>query len=133
MQLEFSEIRKGSVVLIITEAISHFKDVTPLAIFWLFLKYLPGGIKTLSEATKNFADSYKAIQEGKLVRENRKQLKERLKHDEALQELDDKQINELIALLADLETSERRKLPASTRFAKKYVKSVKISLKERGK
>lgn len=131
MQLELSEIRKGSVELIIAEALSHFKDATPLVIVWLFLKYVPGGIKTLSEATKNFADSFKSIEEGRMVRENRKQLKEKIKKDEHLQSLDDKQINEVITLLANLEVSERRKLPAARRFAWKYIKSVKLEVRKK--
>ncbi len=130
-QLEISEVRRGSIELIITEALLYYKDATLLLILWLFLKYFPAGIKMLSESTKNFADSYKSIEEGRLIRENRKQLKEKMKHDELLQELDDKQINQMITMLADLETAERYNLPAATRFAFKSVESVRIVLKKR--
>jgi hypothetical protein len=58
-QLEISEIRQNSIELFITEIISRFQDATVLVIFWLFLKHLPSAIKTLLEASKNFADPLK--------------------------------------------------------------------------
>lgn len=130
-QLQISEIRQGSIELVITEALLYFKDATLLLILWLFLKYFPAGIKTISEATKYFADSYKSIEEGRLVREHRQQLKEKMKQDELLQKLDDKQLSQLIVLLADLETAERKNLPAATRFAFKSVEAVRIVLRKK--
>jgi len=73
-QLRITEIRKGSVELIIAEAVSHFQDATPLVILWLFLRYVPGILQSASEASKNVADAYRSLQEGKLVAQNRKQL-----------------------------------------------------------
>lgn len=131
LQLELTEIRKGSTELVITEILSHFRDTFPLVILWLFLKYFPTLFKTIAEGTKNFADAYKSFEEGRLVRENRKRLKEEIKHDEHLQKLDNNQINQLVALLASLEAIESRKLPAAARFNQKYVKSVTISVKDR--
>lgn len=129
VQLEITEIRKGSIELVITEILSHFRDSFPLVILYIFLKYFPSGVKTISESTKNFADSYKSIEDARLVRENRKKLKAEMKRDEVLQHLDNKQINQLSALLASLEMTERRKLPAAMRFGRKYVKAVTISVK----
>jgi hypothetical protein len=130
-QLELTEIRKGSIEIVIIEILSHFRDTFPFVILWLFLKYFPTGFKTISEATKNFADSYKSIEEGRLVRENRKRLKDEIKRDELLQKLNNDQINQIIALLASLEMNEHRKLPAATRFSQKYVKSVTIRVKKK--
>lgn len=87
------------------------------------------GLKTISESTKNFVDSYKNIEEARLVRENRKKLKAEMKRDEVLQHLDNKQINQLSALLASLEMTEHRKLPSAMRFGRKYVKAVTISVR----
>src|ERR1700730_13881137 len=100
-QLQISEVRRGSIELIIREALSYHNDPTLILILWLFLKYFPVGIKMISESTKNFADSYKSIEEGKLVRENRKNLKEKMKHDELLKKLAEKKKKLLIRLLTD--------------------------------
>jgi hypothetical protein len=131
MQLEITEIRKGSTEVLIVEFLSHFRDTFPFVILWLFLKYLPIGFKAISEGTKNFADAFKSFEEGRLIRERRKQLKDEMKSDEHLRQLSNTQINRLMALLASLETDEGRTLPAATRFAQKYVKSVTITVKKR--
>ncbi len=60
-QLKISEVRTGSFELVILQEVGSY--ITPLAILWLVLKYLPIAIKTTSEATKNFSDSYKNLQE----------------------------------------------------------------------
>jgi hypothetical protein len=65
---------------------------------WLFLKYIPLGFKVISEATKNFADSYKTMQEARLVSQNRKRLQEEMKRDAYLQKLSNRKLNQLIVL-----------------------------------
>lgn len=62
-QLKVNEIRSGSFELVILQEISS--HITPIAILWVVLKYLPVAIKTTSEAAKNFSESYKNIQEGR--------------------------------------------------------------------
>jgi hypothetical protein len=131
VQLEISEIRKGSIDLVSTEILSHFRDTFPILILYFFLKYFPIGLKTISEATKNFTESYKSLEEARIVRENRKKLKAEMKRDEVLQNLDRKQINQLSALLASLEMTEQRKLPAALRFSRKFVRSVTIRIRRR--
>lgn len=130
-QLAISEIRKGSIELVIAEALLYYKDATLLLILWLFLKYFPPGIKTMAEAAKYFAESYKTVEEGRLIRVNRQQLKAKMRQDELLKALDDKQLNQLITLLVDLETAERKNLPAARRFAFKSVEFVKIVLRRK--
>ena len=125
-QLRISEIRKGSIEAVIVQAISHFKDATPLAILWLYLKYLPNAVKLFSEVVKNTADAYKSYEDGRLTRENRKNIREELKHDEALAKLDPNRINQIAALLEDLQAKESNYLAGPIRFAQEEVESVEL-------
>jgi hypothetical protein len=131
-QLEIAKISKGSLDISIVDVFSQFHDAIPLLMLWLFLRYVPAGLKAISEVTKNLADSFKAIEEGRLTRLNRKKLKEDLQGEERLRVLNTAQINELVALLASLEIEEHRTLPAAVRFSEKYVKDVTIMTKKRG-
>jgi hypothetical protein len=124
--LRVTEIRKGSIEIILAQMISHSKEATSLAILWLFLKYLPSAIKSSSEVVKNFADSYKSIEEAKLIRQNRKHLREEIKKDEALAKLDPKRLNQLVVLLEDLQAKESQQLTAPVRFAQEDVKSIEL-------
>lgn len=125
-QLRITEVRQGSLEVIVAEAISHYREATPLAVLWLFMKYLPNAVKSLSEVAKNAAETYKTIEEAKLTRENRKHLREDIKKDEALAKLDPTRVNQLVALLEDLQAKESRQLPAPIRFAQEDVKSVEL-------
>lgn len=125
-QLQITEIRKGSIEVVISQAISQFTNATPIAILWLFLKYLPNAVKSFSEVTKNTADAYKSYEEGRLARENRKKLREDIKKDEALAKLDSNRVNQIATLLDDLQAKEQGRLAAPIRFAQNDVESVEL-------
>jgi hypothetical protein len=129
-QLEISEIRKSSIELLIKEVISGFQDASPLVILWLFLKHLPSAVKTLSEASKNFADSYKSYEEAALVRENRRCLRAELQQDETLQKLGDRRLAQVIVLLEASQGQEGRRLAAPVGFAQKYIKSLILRIRK---
>jgi hypothetical protein len=129
-QLEIAQIRKGSLELVIAEILSNFKDATPLAILWLFLKYLPSTIKALSEAAKNSADAYKSIEEARLTRANRQRLRDEVSQDEILQKLDASRQKQIVVLLEALQVKESRYLATPVRFAREHVKSVTIEVKQ---
>ena len=128
-QLRITEVRHGSLEIVIAEVISHYREATPLAVLWLFLKYLPSATKSLSEIVKNSADAYKSVEsveEARLTRENRKRLREDIKKDEALAKLDTNRVSQLVALLEELQANESRQLSAPIRFAQDEVKSVDL-------
>jgi hypothetical protein len=125
-QLRISEIRSGSIEIVILELLSRFTDATPLVILWLFLKYLPTVVKGLPEGAKAAVDAYKTYQEAALIRENRKRLREEVKRDEVTQQLSTARLKQLVGLLDFLQEAEAKQLPASVRFAKEKVEAVEL-------
>lgn len=99
-QLDISEIRKGSIEVVISESVSNLREAASLIALGIFLKYLLESLKTISETKKNFADSYKSTQEARLAKENRKKLKRERKRDEFLESLTDTQREQLIELFS---------------------------------
>jgi hypothetical protein len=69
-RLEIAEIHKSDLEIIFRVTYSHAETATIIVIL-LFLRSLPNVIKLLSESAKNFAEAYKAIEEGRLAHENR--------------------------------------------------------------
>lgn len=59
-----------------------------------------------------------------MVRERRRQLREEIKQDQELTNLDNNRKNEIVAFLDLLYWNERRQLPAAQRFAAKYVQKI---------
>lgn len=137
-QLQITQVRQGSLEFIIAQIIEHPQVVMPLAILFLFLKYLPGALKGLSEAAKNTADTWKSIADGwksiedaKLARLNRKRLKATMQQDDILKQLDANRLNQLVALLDALQAMESRNLPAPTRFAENQVQSIDLTVRDK--
>lgn len=129
-QLNISEVRKGSTELIVADVITQVIQVTPYVLLLLFIRYLGIGIKGASEVSKNFADSYKSTQEGKLAKLNQKKILQDMEADENLKDLTSSQRRQLINLLVELENVERKRIPAARRFVQKSVKEVKIARKK---
>lgn len=130
-QLRIAEIRKGSIELVITEVISNFHEAMPLVILYLFLKYLPGAIRTFSEFARNSADTWRSVEEAKLTRLKRKRLRQNIQQDETLKKLGAKRLNQLVELLDVLQNKENRNLSTSSRFADNHVRSIIISAKDK--
>ena len=119
-QLEVS-FRHGSLNVIISAFVSHIGDVTAIVVLRYLLKYLPTGLKDVAAA-------YRDYEEGKLVRERRRKLREEVKEDQELAAFDGHRKNEIVAFLDMLYWAERRQLPAAQRFAVRYVQRVIILL-----
>ena len=130
-QLEISTIRKGSIELLFVEVISHIHDATPLAVLWLFLKYLPKLSDTSLEINGNLFSSFRDLPEEYVAKESRKHIRAQLKQDDLLVNLDARRLNQLAFLLDNLYSRETRLLPAAQRFAQKNVKVVSIRIKDR--
>jgi hypothetical protein len=118
-QLEITEIRKGSIELIISQVISEFRGVAVLIVLWQVLKQLP-----------NVVAAFKDYQEGMLARQNRKRIKQEMKQEASLQKLKGKRFDELVTLVNNLLTSEHKHLSAPIRFARTRVKFVIIKIKD---
>jgi len=161
-QLQIREIRKGSIEIIIEQAIATANDKTPIIITGLFLKYLPAIIKTASDSVKTFAEAHKIYQEGEEIRENRKfiesksqaelakskaetintiedsrltrgtrrQLRQKMKEDDLLKTLDDRRLRQLATLIEDIHSKEGKHLPAAERLAEQKVLSVELNVKD---
>lgn len=132
-QLRIHEIRKGSIELVIARSVVQPEDATPLAVLWLCLRYLLTWIelssetaKIRSEASHDSAYGYGGLYEDRLAKEHRGRLKAGLKQDKALEELDNRKVSRLAALLEELYAVERERLPASARFAQKSVQEVAL-------
>ncbi len=119
-QLEISEIREGSLELVISKIASEYKNVAALFVLWQILKQLP-----------NVTAAYKNFYEGVLARRNAKRIKEEMKREAYLQQLDKKRFNQLASLVNSLISSEKKNLSAPTRFARNSVKTVVIVVRDK--
>ena len=73
--------RQGSLDVILSALLSHIDSVTAIVVLRYLLKYLPTGLKEVAAA-------YRDYEEGRLVRERRRQLREEVKKDQELTMLD---------------------------------------------
>ena len=121
-QIAISTIKTGSIEVIISEILSKI-DPQTLAVIWLVLKFLPSTIKNLTGA-------YKDIEESRLIRLNRKLIKEKMRSDKILANLDSNRINQLAKIVNFFVDLENRKVPAVIRFSKYFVKKISIHIKQ---
>ena len=157
-QLRISEIRRGSIELVITETITRLSDAALFVFSLIFLRSLPGlaeATKILADAYKSFeegrltneqrrqlaaesnanrakirAETYKLLEEGKVARANRKRLRTELKKEHALANLNSKQLASLVSLLEAVQIAESKAIPAASRFAEEDVESIKIAVRD---
>ena len=123
--LEISKIKEGSWELILETALSYLKQSEILLIIWLAIKYLPQAAQTLASA-------YNEYQQGRLARVNRKRISMQMEEDEKLMNLDPKRRRDLIALIDILYTKEVGKLTRASRFARRGLMDVNISVRKNG-
>lgn len=139
IQLQVTEVRFGSMEIIIARQIAEF--LTPLAILALLLKYLPDALKTSSEAYKNWKEAkyripaeseklnreaIKIDEETKVVILNRKKLEIELRNDEKLFGIEDKHLKQIPQMMKEIYSKELADLPKARKFAIDNVKEVKI-------
>lgn len=128
-QLQISEVRKGSIDLVIAQAIQTIEsqtDVIQIIVLWLALRYL----KAVAEIISYFSQAFRDYEEGQLAKINRKRIVEEMKRDQALQQLSPERKRQLAMLLDKLYSAEDRHLPAAIRFDQKYVLEVTIKVKQ---
>lgn len=128
--LKISEIKKGSIVLLIQDILRLLQAEKAL-IFYLLIKFLPSSIKSGSEALLNVSKSYKNYEEGRLTRYIRKSLKEDLQEDEILKNLDEKSRGKLVKILSEKYLKEKKYLAAAAKFARKKLKDVELKKRKK--
>ena len=116
-----ASFRQGSLDIIISALLSHIDSVTAIVVLRYLLKYLPTGLKEIGGA-------YRDYEEGRLVRERRRQLRQEIKKDQELTILDNNQKNQIVALLELLYRLERRQLSAAQRFAANYIRKIVLKV-----
>lgn len=121
-QIELSSIRSGSLELIFSEVVGNSERITALIVLGFLLRYLPTGVKDVASA-------YHEYQQGQEVRERRRQLREQVRRDEELVELDRRRQDQLVQLLDGLYKRERKLLLRTRRFSIEHVHEVTIRVR----
>ena len=120
-QLEIDSVTHGSLQLKFLELISDTHGIQALLFVFLILKYLPSIIEVLSKAYKNY-------EEGRLIRERRKTLREQVRRDADLAALSDLRKSQVVESIDTLLVQVHYHLPRACNFARKSVRHVKIEI-----
>lgn len=118
-ELKVSEIRHGSLEIVISYLLANPNEISALILVGLLLKYLPGIIKSGLSA-------YRDYEEGRLAKARRQQIKEQIKNDEKLNGLKDRQVNQLCHFFDAMYGMDIRNLPKAYRFSKEMVIEVEF-------
>ena len=108
--LEITKIRNGSRELILDAVISQNSDKAPLlVVIWLAVKYLP-------PAVHSAASAYHEYEKGRLVRKQRKDIRQALETDGVLDKLPANRKREIVNFLDSLYALEGRKINKAAKF-----------------
>jgi len=133
-QLKFSGMRSGSIETVIEEVLSVVTSPHRLVLLYLLMKYLPNIIKSSAEAVKNLAGAYEDYQKGSQIREereNRRRLREAVRDEVHLQQLDHNRVDQLVKLLDSFYAVELRRLPRAIQLAQKNVKGIRLNIRKK--
>ena len=122
-ELKVTEIRHGSLELVISHLVTNSNGITALILVGLLLKYLPGIIKAGLSA-------YRDYEEGKLAKARRQQIKEQIKSEENLSELRDRQVNQLCHFMDVMYGMDMRNLPKTYSFSKDAVVDLEFRVRK---
>lgn len=132
LHLKASEIREGSIEIIIPDILKPL-SVSSALFFYLLVKHLGAAIKVTSEATKNFSEAFYNYEKGQLLRTSRKGLKKSLSNEEALRDLDDKELKKIIQRLQKRYQQDSKYLNKASEFARDKLKDVKVVRRKKSK
>ena len=122
-ELKITEIRRGSIELVIADIVSNTASIKALIIVGLLLQCLPKMIKSV-------LSSYRDYEEARLARIRRKQIKEQMKENKNLIELTDRQINQLVVILDMIYLIDKRNIPKAYNFSKENISQIKFNLQK---
>ena len=126
-QLVARTLRAGSIETELVE-LALSPNGLALTALWLLLKYMPPVIKALPEGAKQLAEAYNAYEDGRLKRENRRQLRNQIKNDPTVGSLEKPAQEKLIPLLENLLERDTHLFNAAGRFSDEYVKYLELKV-----
>jgi len=139
-RLQIAEIRKGSLETAFQFAL---ENADKAIVTYLFLKGLPNLIKVSAEAYKTYEEGrllaeerehkkiINRLEESRMVRENRKRIREEIQQESALAQIEDARKGQLTTLLIELFLEENPRLSAPIRFARRQIRGVLLRLVHR--
>lgn len=108
--LEITQVRQGSWELVLEGVVSRYQQHAELlVVIWLAVKYLPPAVHSI-------ASSYREYEQGRLAREQRRQIRHRIESDELMKDLPATRKREITALLNSIYEKEKRGLHRVSRF-----------------
>lgn len=121
-ELKITELRRGSFEIVLSNFLSDPDSITALILVGLLLKYLPGIIRSALSA-------YRDYEEAKLAKVRRLQIKEQIKNDKHLKNLNDRQVTQLCNFFDIMYGADIRNLPKSHKFSSETVLEVEFKVK----
>ena len=122
-QLEICSFEIGTIDLIISKILEQI-DPKQFIFIYLILKLLPKAIRELIGAYKEFGDA-------RIANLNRKLLKEQIKKEELLKDLDNEKQNQIANFIYYIFLKDKKKLSSVTRFLKNHLLEITIKIRDK--
>ena len=119
--LSLSEIRAGSIELILSDPLSTAER---LAILFIVAKYLPVLLREI-------VGSYRDYEEAQLAKVRRNKIEEEMQRDKDLQTLSERDRKQLVLFVDQLLLLESQQLPSAQRFAHEQIEGIRIDISNR--
>jgi uncharacterized protein (DUF2164 family) len=134
-QIEITEVRIGSWETIIQENLNSI-GAEKLFILWLSLKYLPSVVNQLLDVASksvDILDKREVYLEKKEKRHLRKHIRDLINEEVELSALNKSQKEKMVDFLDEIYVTNKKRLIPSSRFSRKYVKSINLSVGKKKK
>lgn len=118
-QVEFAEVRPGSLELVISEILAQSDTVAPVLVLYLLLKYLPEFLKTIVSVYKDF-------EEAKYLKVRRENLQQQMQADNEIENIDQNQRQELVKMIDGIYIAERDSIRKSISFIENRFRGIKL-------
>jgi hypothetical protein len=118
-QVEFAEVRPGSLELIISEIVASSQTVAPVVVLYLLLKYLP-------EFLKSIVSTYKDFEEAKYLKVRSTQLEKQMQDEDEIKNLDQDQRQELVKVIDEMYIAEGDTIRKSANFINSRFRTIKL-------
>lgn len=119
-QVEFAEVRPGSLELVISEILSQTDKVAPVLVLYLLLKYLPDFLKSVVSVYRDF-------EEAKYLQVRRANLEKQMEDEEQIKNLDQDQRQELVEMIDETYIAERDTIRKSMNFIESRFRAIKLN------
>lgn len=119
--LRLTDVRRGSLELIIAQLLESSKNVIPVVVLYLLLKYLP-------EFLQSLASAYRDYEEARYTRTRRKNLREQVMSDDQLVPLSSRHKEQLVKFLDEMYIAEADTVPGARRLARRQVRRITLQV-----